>query len=266
MPSPFPGMDPYLDHADRWTDVHTRLMVELGNVLAERLRPRYIVAVEQRTFIQQADELVLHGRPDVAVADPERRNPAIGAPYPGASSGAAIAATHRVVTLPIPEERHERFLELREAGSGKVITVIELLSPTNKHRGTGRRAYLRKRRQVIESRTHLVEVDLVRGGRRPPFEPAPRADGYYILVSRAAQRPRADLYEFGVRDPIPEFPLPLGPGDAEPSVALRPILDTVYDRAGFDLRIDYRAPALPPLSPADADWARALLAGVRPPR
>ncbi|MBI3268297.1 MAG: DUF4058 family protein [Planctomycetes bacterium] len=265
MPSPFPGMDPYLEHPDRWTDVHTRLMVELGNVLAERLRPRYVVAVEQRTFIQQPDELVFIGRPDVTVAESgaaERGASGEDASAPTAGTG-TVAAAPRVVTIPLPEERHERYLEMREVSSGRVVTVLELLSPTNKHRGAGRRGYLNKRRQVLAGRTHLVEIDLVRGGRRPPIEPEPRADAYCILVSRAGRRPRADLYEFGLRDPIPVFPLPLAPQDPEPEVSLRAVLDTVYDRAGFDLRIDYDTPPVPPFAPADADWARAQLASAR---
>ncbi len=256
MHSPFPGMDPYLENPDHWPDVHTRWIAELGNVLSERLRPRYVVAVEERTYLQQAVELVLIGAPDVAVA------PQASAPG-GSPRAVANAPMPQTVTVPLPDEITERCLEVRDVGTGEVVTVIELLSPANKRPGKGRRLYLRKRLAVLGTATHLVEIDLLRAGRRPPTGPEAPPGGYAILVSRSPRRPKADLYPFGVRETIPAFPLPLRTGEEEPTVELKSILDTVYARAGYDLRVDYGRGPIPPLGSEDAGWASALLASRR---
>lgn len=256
MPSPFPGMDPYLELPERWPDFHTRLIVELANTLTRRLRPRYIVAVEQRTYLLEGDDLAVVGRPDVAVVD---ARPDSGGP----EAAPAGAGAPRVVTLALPEEVRERYLEVREVPSGEVVTVIEILSPANKLSGAGRKQYQKKRRAVLGSSTSLVEIDLLRSGRSLSPKPAAKRSAYAILVARSSRLPHADLYEFGVRDPIPTFSLPLRRGESEPAVALKPLLDAVYDAAGYELRIDYDQPPVAPLADPDAAWARALVAEVR---
>lgn len=163
-----------------------------------------------------------------------------------------------VVELPMPDTVREAFLEIRSQDD-RVVTVIEILSPANKVPGEGRDLYQRKRMRILGSLTNLVEIDLLRVGQ--PM--AVRGDGYpapfRVLVSRAGSRPWGELYYFGVRDPIPEFPLPLQPEDEEPVVALNRLLHDLYDRAGYDLRIDYRQEPEPPLAKDDAVWADALL-------
>ncbi len=249
MPSPFPGMDPYLEHPDRWPDVHTRLIVELGNRLSDRLAPRYVVAVEQRTYMMQPDELVFLGRPDVALID---------SGSPGNLRPATLPfATPVVGTLPVPEEVRERYLEVRGVDTGEVVTVLELLSPTNKRPGKGRRLYERKRAEVLGSQTNLVEVDLLRAGRSMPALPLRESGRYRILLARGARRPRVDLYDFGIRDAIPVFPLPLRPGEAEPEVEVQAALEATYRNARYDLRIAYDRPPEPDLAPEDAVWARS---------
>ena len=142
--------------------------------------------------------------------------------------------------------------------SGDVVTSLELLSPANKRPGEGRRAYESKRLRVLGSLTHLVEVDLLRSGEPLPI--SREAGSYAILVSRADDRPRALLYPFGVREPIPAVPLPLRAGDDEPEVDLQTALHNLFDRAGYDLAIDnYRLAPEPPLEPDDAAWAGSLL-------
>ena len=117
----------------------------------------------------------------------------------------------------MPEEIKETYLEIRQIGTGKVVTVIEVLSPKNKRPGPGRDQYNAKRSKVLESLSHLVEIDLLRNG-----EPLPMSGGiqstYRILISRASSRPEAELYPFNLREPIPIFPLPLQSGDAEPAI------------------------------------------------
>lgn len=257
MSTPFPGMDPYLERPDLWPDLHSRLIVRLADDLAPRLRPHYYVSVEERTYLATTGDAAFIGTPDVAAVRPNLHETA--AAYP------EDAATPTIVTVevPLPEQIRETFLEVRAVADARVITLLELLSPTNKRAGEGRAHYLRKRLQVLGSLTHLVEIDLLRAGEPLPMHGGTYQGDYRILVSRAATRPRAELRPFSLRQPIPAFQLPLQPGDTEPLVELNPLLHDLYDRAGYDLRIDYRAAPDPPLAEANAAWADELLREAR---
>jgi len=245
-------MDPYLEHPDLWPDVHNRLIAALGDELSPILRPRYYVALEERTYLEPG-ELALVSRPDLTVV---RRS---GPSEPGQESRRTPAVVE--VELPIAEPVRETYLEVRSVPAGEVVTVIELLSPSNKRAGTGREVYLEKREVVLSTRTSLVEVDLLRGGEPMPARGAAVSCDYRILVSRPHRRPKADLIAFGVRDPIPKFPLPLRRGEEEPMVDLGRVLHALYDRASYDLRIDYPREAVPPLPAPDAEWASGLQPG-----
>lgn len=251
MPSPFPGMDPYLEHPDLWPDVHNGLIAAIRDDLSPLLRPRYYVALEERTYLEEPAELVLVGRPDLAVVG------RAGAKEAGAEVSRRLVEVE--VELPMAEPVRETYLEVRSVPAGEVVTVIELLSPANKRPGTGRRVYLEKREVVLSTRTSLVEIDLLRSGEPMPTVSAPVVSDYSVLISRPRRRPKADLIAFSVRDPIPAFPVPLRRGEEEPSVDLGKVLHALYDRASYDLRIDYHREPVPPLGPAEAEWAAALL-------
>jgi hypothetical protein len=194
-------------------------------------------------------------QPDVAIA--ERR-------VPGELSAAGTAAVIEpvVLTVPVPVEQREAFLliELRE--TREVIAVIEVLSPGNKRLGSdGRREYLSKRAEVLESRTHLVELDLLRGGERlPTVEPLPAGD-YYGFVCRGNRRPRVEVYAWGLRGSLPTIPIPLGADDPDASLDLQAIFTAAFDRAGFDYSLDYQVSLNPPLGGADQAWAKEMLGG-----
>ena len=253
MPSPFPGMDPYLEAPGLWPDVHNSLIASVRDELSPRLFPRYYVALEERTYALDSQELVFVGRPDLAVVAGARRRDESA---PKQAVGSAVVE----VEVPVPDRVRETYLEVRSVEGGEVVTVLEVLSPSNKHAGRGRRRYLHKRDSVLGTLTHLVEVDLLRSGETMPLVGARPSSDYSILVSRSWQRARSQLYPFGVRDPIPPFSLPLRAREDEPRVALGPILRALYDRAGYSLRVDYRRPAEPPLAEEDAAWAASLLA------
>ncbi|WNZ23997.1 DUF4058 family protein [Leptolyngbya sp. NK1-12] len=257
MPSPFPGMNPYLEHPDLWSEVHNRLVVALADSLAVPLRPRYYVAIEKRTYFSTPEESILVGIPDVSILSKTASSPQVS--QLEATATLPFQKPLRV-TVPMMEEVRESYLEIRELKTGAVITTIEVLSPKNKRAGDGREAYLRKRYQVLASYTHLVEIDLLRAGTPMPLVGLDTKTDYRILVSRSTERPVAQLYAFNLQQPIPVFPLPLHPGDTEPQVDLKLLLDGVYNRAGFDLRIDYSQPPQPPLSEAEQAWANTLLA------
>ena len=252
MPTPFPGMDPYLEQRALWPNVHNSLITALRDYLAPRLRPRYFVAIEERTYIDSSGGLTFASRPDVAVL--RVKEPATL--YQTESSHAqAGVATVEVPTLDIARET---YLEIR-GKNDRVVTVLELLSPANKTQGEGRDLYERKRLRVLSSDANLIEIDLLRAGQPMAVRGNGHPASYHILVSRAATRPLADLYYFGVRDPIPDFPLPLLHNDWEVMVELKDLLHELYDRAGYDLRIDYRQEPEPPLEHEDALWSDALL-------
>jgi hypothetical protein len=259
MATPFPGMDPYLEHFDVWPDVHNRLIVALADYLAPRVRPRYYVSIEQRAYKQEPNGLSFLGRPDVAVV----AEPVVA--YQVAPTTDLRPVSTITIELPIPDILRETYLDVKDSG-GELITCLELLSPANKAPGRGRSMYEHKRRWVLESRTHLVEIDLLRGGL--PMAAAGNGHGmhYRILVSREERRPKADLLPFTVRHSIPDFVLPLQRGDEDVTVPLNAIFHDLYDRAGYDLRVDYRSDPEPPLEGDDTAWAGALLreAGLRP--
>ncbi len=245
-------MDPFLEHPALWPDVHNRLIAALADDLSERVAPQYYVGLERRTYLLKADDLVSVGRPALAVA-PASDAPVL-APQPTATSTLVLE-----VDVPMQDEVSENFLEIHEVKTGKLITIVELLSPVNKLHRQGREEYERKRGYVFRSWTSLVEIDLLRAGEPMPVIGARVRSDYRILVSRGAQRPRAALIAFALRQPIPAFMLPLLAGDAEPEVTLNRILHDLYGRARFDLRLDYTQPPVPPLAEADRVWAHGLI-------
>lgn len=254
MPSPFPGMDPWLERPELWPDVHNGLIAALREALGPRLRPRYFVALEERVYTEDAQGLALVGRPDLAVVGSRRE------------AGSEARATAAVVEVPVADRQRETYLEVRGTGDGEVVTVLELLSPSNKRGGEGRRLYLQKRSTVLATLTSLVEIDLLRAGERMPVVGNPPLSDYAILISRSWQRPRAHLLPFSLREAIPQLPVPLRKGEDEPSIDLGLVLGGLYDHASYDLRIDYRRPPEPPLRAEDAAWAEGQRTGHRLPR
>ena len=186
----------------------------------------------------------------------------------GADPGAAAAApSRREMTGNVPGARPEllgRDDELRTLQalviSNRVVTVVELLSPSNKSSGSDRRGYLAKREEYILSGTNLVEIDLLRDGARLPMGRSrlPLAD-YYVLVSRTQNFPLVDLWAFTVRDELPNIPIPLKPEHDNVPVSLRDCLDGAYEDADYETRIDYALPPDSPLRSPDAVWAARLL-------
>ena len=154
--------------------------------------------------------------------------------------------------LPMPIERQETYLVIRDRETMKVVTVIEVLSPSNKRRnGDGRREYLTKRVEILSSPTHLVELDLLRGGMRLPVVGSLPPGDYYAIISRVKRRPRCEVYAWTLRDTLPSIPIPLKQGDDDAVVPLQEVFDTVYQRARYDLSVKYDATLDPPLNESE---------------
>jgi hypothetical protein len=255
-------MDPWLEQPTLWLDVHNSLITAVRDDLVSKVAPRYYVGVEQHSYLVFFDRDLLLGRPDVVVGRTKSREPLPKPIKPRATPAAGVLELD--VDVPVKDEIEEWYLDIRDAETGRVVTVIEVLSPRNKSNREGRKKYYKKRNQVFSTRTSLVEIDLLRAGKPMPIMiRQPVASDYRILVSRGRTRPRAKLYAFGVRQPIPPIPIPLLRGDPEPLLDLNTVLHALYERARFDLRLDYTKPPVPPLMEEDAAWAREIVLNMR---
>jgi hypothetical protein len=257
MPSPFPGMDPFIENQE-WTDFHTRFITVIGEVLTPRLRQRYIVRIERRVYVEHLSGGVESIIPDVTVLKSQVDHRPSREVTPSAVSTAAPAPVE--CTLPMPEEKREAFIVIRGRRSREVAAVIELLSPTNKLRGAdGFREYMKKRESVLQSSAHLVELDLLRGGRRlPTIDPLPDGD-YYAFVCRRERRPKAQVHAWTIRDRLPAIPVPLSENDPDVELDLQEVFTVTYDRAAYEDSIDYAEKLSPPLAGDDSRWIQEIL-------
>lgn len=258
MPSPFPGMDPYLE-GSLWTTFHFTFGAEIVRQLAPRLRPRYVALPVERLLIEESDDVGVFSTsmyPDLSVLATQQ-----GPTVEGATATTAMPL--RLATV-IPQEVPHVSIEIRDIAGRQLVAAIEILSPTNK-RGAGRTEYLTKRRRLLLSTAHLIEIDLLRGGQRVPMhDQLPPAD-YFVLLSRAEQRPVSDVWPIALRDKLPVVPVPLTATDADLPLDLQAAFSATYELLGYDLLVDYRQQAEPPLHEAADAWAAELLraAGLR---
>jgi hypothetical protein len=207
-------------------------------VLAPQVVPRYVVEVEVRVYLEHTPER--RGRlivPDVAVVETSELSPS---PAGGTATAVAVQIAPVIRTLPMPERVREPFLTIRDRETREVVTVIGLLSPTNKRpHSDGQREYLRKREEVLLSSAHLVELDLLRGGERlPTLEPLPPGD-YYAVVCRQRERPQAEVYAWSLSHVLPAVPVPLVGEDEDVVLDLQVVFRSVYDRAYYAYSLDY---------------------------
>ncbi len=255
MKSPFPGMDPYLERY--WGDVHHRLIQYACDGLQPGLPADLRARVEERVFLETDSGLARVIVPDVHVAQIQRSAPT----KPLASGGATVAE-------PLIFEIHndsvtEGYLEIRERDGGKVITVIEFLSPANKLGGVGRQKYLEKQDEVLRSDASLVEIDLVRAGHRilalAPYDiPVPHRGHYLACISPGWRHNRRELFPMPLRTRLPVLPIPLRQNEHPVPLDLQALLDQAYSSGRYD-DIDYRVDPDPPLPAEDAAWTAELL-------
>lgn len=243
-------MNPYSEHPALWPEIHHGAISSLMRVLNPQITPKYRAALDQRVYM----DTLLVGIPESTVTQQSLSTEAL---IPASALRSAVVSIPERVTVPMLEEVTERYLEIREIKTQRVITVVELLSPKNKRSGEGRKQYLRKRQSLLNSQTHLVEIDLLRAGVPMPVEGGNKSD-YQILVSRAQERPGAERYPFNLQDPIPCFLLPLQPGDEEPIIDLAQLIVQASEEAAIDLAIDYTQPPTPALSAEHAAWLKNL--------
>jgi len=265
VPSPFPGMDPYLEDPARWPDVHQSLITYIRDALQPHLRPRYHARMGERVYILQPPRALY---PDVILTRQPIREPApvsLATLSPEVRMAEEELDTPIVLTLP-PVEHREPFVEIVHAADGEVVTLIEVLSPANKTPGKGYRLYRRKQQEILDSHAHLIEIDLLSEGLHtvaiseeglaslPPHR-------YLISVKRAPEQYRFEVYPILLQRRLPRFRVPLREPDPDVTLDLQAVLTRCYDNGGYADFVDYRQPPPAPLSPEETAWVDDLLKG-----
>lgn len=263
MPSPFSGMDPFLERPAIFGDLHDRMITYLAEALGGKLHPPYLTALRARIWVESSLRVI---DPDVDVL---RQKP--GRRHKKVNSGVAVAEREsKPIVVEVEDDEHrETYLEVLKAEEGdhRLVTAIEILSPSNKTpRSPGRKLYLRKQREVFNSKTHLVEIDLLRGGRHTTAVPLDRAllrtggFDYHVCVHRYDQRRKFFVYPILLQQKLPFLDIPLLKRDGSVSVDLQAVFDRCYDVANYSLRARYEENRpQPALSPEQSEWATQLL-------
>jgi hypothetical protein len=257
MKSPFPGMDPYLEHY--WGDVHTSLIVYASNQMNDQLPDELVARIQEGSGeeIEQGTWLTVYPRIRVV----EERGTW---PSESRQETSVIDIAEPCVLLLEDEPRTERHIEIIDTSDGgRVVTAIELLSPANKVGRAGRKAYHRKQREFLDAGVNLAEIDLIREGEfvmAAPEDHIPRdyRTPYLVCIRRADQLGRVELYRAPLRERLPNIPIPLREGDKDVVLRLQPLIDDCY-RDGRYQKIDYRADPRPRLDDDDARWADEVL-------
>jgi hypothetical protein len=254
MPCPFPGFDPYLEMQPFWSDFAPKLLTAISNDLLSRLVPRYDVRIEEYIMLTEEDRNLHRFQPDVTVS--------AGAGWmPGAKGGLAVAEpVHVELEYPDYEPLTQRRLKIIHRPSERVVTAIELLSPSNKAPGADAvGAYLDKRAELIACRCHLVEIDLLRGGQRLPMVGDLPPGDYFAYIGRVGKKPRCEVIAWSLRSPLPTVPIPLLAPDPDDLLDLQVVFRTAYEPALYDRRLPYDSPLDPPLRREDEAWVREAL-------
>ncbi len=254
MPSPFPGMDPDWEHPGLWPSFHSGMVNQIMGQLNRKLPSNYVASLEPRIEIGVVDvDEPIAICPDVAVTE-----------GPQISQTRVIAATI-AAPVEIPTVVRERMkvtaVHVRYTPVDRLVTVIEILSPINKRRSNPEhREYLNRRNTLLNTSTHLMEIDLLRKGERvemsAPLPPAP----YYVILSRASRRPICEVWPVQLGTPLPTVPVPLLKDDPDVALNLQQALADAYAQARYERRIDYNRPPAGPLTETETGWLRTLLA------
>ncbi|MGL6075855.1 MAG: DUF4058 family protein [Fimbriiglobus sp.] len=247
MPSPFPGMDPYLELPSLWTSIHTRLLVGISNYLKPQMPKGFRVDVEQYVRLELRDDFSSY-KPDLSVRVTDSKNDT--QPRREYQPGSTIK-----LTRPKRSQR-KRFVKVVDLSNNSIVTVIEVLSYSDKSTREDGRRYRLKRVEFMESGLNFVEIDLLRAGRRPIKKPEVR--DYYALVSRSTEYPKAEIWDLSILEPLPVIPIPVSPLLPEPVLDLQAVLAKLDDEGGYSESFNYRIPPKPALRADDVEWATKL--------
>jgi Protein of unknown function (DUF4058) len=267
MKSPFPGMDPYIEGCGYWRDFHGHLIEKIFDEVSVNLPEKYIARTNERSYIvliETDDKADRHFEPDVKVTSlRETKSANKGSAAPAAvANGAPVS-----VRAFIEDDFVEKFIDIYEVEpERRLVTSIEVLSPSNKKKGSpGWKKYLRKRQALLLGKANLVEIDLVRGGTRMPMlDPLPDSP-YYVLVAREDWAPVCKVWAAYFDKRLPTVPVPLSKPDADLTLDLQPLVDGIYARSRYAQSIDYSRPLKPSLTTAEAAWLQRRLTPAKAP-
>jgi len=242
----------------RWGDVHHRLVQYSCDRLQHALPPDLRARVEERVFVEFEQDPPRRIIPDVTVYERKQSSDA----YSLHERGGVAVAEPLIFRVREPEIT-EGYIEIRERAGGKVITVIEFLSPANKIGGTGQQKYLEKQREILRSEASLVEIDLVRAGNRVLALPAAEIPthftrDYLATISPGWDHCTIELYRMPLRERLPVLPIPLRPDEQRIHLDLQALIDEAYEKGGHD-DLNYSEPLDPPLQEDEAGWIAAIL-------
>ena len=265
MPSPFPGMDPYLEDPARWPDLHQSLITYTRDALQPQIRPRYHARIGERVYVLAYPQTMY---PDVVLIQRPLREPKLGFAEVETALAAEVEApvvTPVVLTVP-PAEHREPFIEIFHTAGDEVVAIIEVLSPANKTAGEGHRLYRSKQQAILDSDVHLIEIDLLSTGlpsvalpeegysRLPPYR-------YLVCVHRATERYRYELYPIQLPSRLPRLHIPLREPDPDVELDLQALFRQSYDNGGYADLVDYRETPPVALSSEEAAWLDGFLKG-----
>lgn len=254
MRSPFPGMDPFIEAFGLWEDFHDDLISEIKRALAATLPDRYVVRIGERSYIDYIDPAGRERSSSFKADVSAHSLTAQSAPAQQPTASTAVIEDEPGTVIMhglVGDEHRETFLEILELDpTNRLVTSLEILSPTNKHFGTGGwHLYQRKRKVFLDGHANFVEIDLLRGGHRMFMkEPWPNSP-YYLLVIRKELAPECAVVPAYFDRPLQPIPIPLASPDPDATLHLQPLLDAVYQRSRYHLQIDYQQPLKPPLDP-----------------
>ncbi len=264
MKSPFPGMDPYIETCGLWEGFHGHLVEEIYRAIAKVLPRGYTIDTVVRSYVvlmETEGKKERLAKPDVTVTEPaavkrqRKKKGGVAVAEPGLVAGSVPMRAF------VAEKFKETFVEIYAEGEERVlVTCIEVLSPSNKRRGTeGWKEYERKRQALLLGRANFIEIDLLLGGHKMPMlDPWPDCP-YTLLVCRQFDAPDCRVWPASFRDRLPVIPVPLLYPEPDLSLDLQPLLDGIYSLGRYDERIDYARPPAPPLADPDAAWVREQL-------
>jgi hypothetical protein len=256
MKSLFPGIDPFVESQGFWPDFHASFIIYWRDALNERLPEQYEVRIDERVnVINLPEDKRKRMEPDLAL----ERHEGNGAPL----SDTGGVATMAPVTIPllIEEEQRETYIEILHRPNRTLVAILELLSPANKEE-PGRNAYLAKRNALINQPVHLVEIDFLIKGQRPPLAREYPPGQLFALIARADRRPDCDVYAWTLRDPVPAIPIPLRSPDADVLLPLAEIFQQTYERGRYRRDIDYTNRTGLALNEADWQWVEEVVKGA----
>jgi hypothetical protein len=266
MPSPFPGMDPFLETNPIFQELHTQMLAHMQALLQPQLRPKYVARLERHLSegsvwdAPQGAVSLERKEPDVTIVRRSADRKHTGSTAPLARPAASAVEELEADELELRKQR--RIVIYVQDRPRLAVMGIELLSPGNKQPGAiAQERYLEKRASALHGGLHWVEIDLLRGGARPPIPvPVPESADYLCYVAQATPRGWNHLlYAWALRDPLPVLPIPLL-GEDQAQVDLGECFAVAYDRIAADDEVDYgAAPPPPPLSKSDSAWLGQLL-------